>query len=68
MSISLTSLIIPKSFCSPGPPRGDVQFRSLVGVLRLSHKYEVPFLYRRALQYLEARFYFPSVLAYRDFY
>ncbi|KAJ7193180.1 hypothetical protein GGX14DRAFT_405794 [Mycena pura] len=39
--------------------------QEVVGVLRLSHKYEVGYLYRRALEHISRRLYFPSVEAYR---
>src|ERR1700743_1786119 len=48
------------------PPPEPVEFREVVGILRLSHKYDVGYLYRRALQHLSVRLYFPSVEAYRD--
>jgi hypothetical protein len=47
------------------PPPAPVQLHEVVGVLRLSHKYEVEYLYRRALERLSLRLYFPSIEAYR---
>ncbi|KAJ7200895.1 hypothetical protein GGX14DRAFT_571906 [Mycena pura] len=47
------------------PPPEPVQLQEVVGVLRLSHKYEVGYLYRRALEHLSRRLYFPSIEAYR---
>jgi hypothetical protein len=48
------------------PPPGPVQLHEIVGVLLLAHKYNVPYLYRRALEHISGQFYFPSVEAYRS--
>jgi hypothetical protein len=48
------------------PPPEPVEYRALGGILCLSHKYDVKYLHRRALQHLAVRLYFPSVEAYRS--
>ncbi|KAJ7197667.1 hypothetical protein GGX14DRAFT_574140 [Mycena pura] len=55
--------IIDSSFFMPPPE--PVQLTEVIGVLRLSHKYDVGYLYRRALEHLSRRLYFPSIEAYR---
>ncbi|KAJ7502119.1 hypothetical protein B0H11DRAFT_674790 [Mycena galericulata] len=46
------------------PPPAPVDLHDILGILRLSHKYDVPYLYRRALQHLSVR-YCPSLDEYR---
>jgi hypothetical protein len=35
------------------PPPSEVDFQDLLGILRLSHKYDVGYLYKRAISYIE---------------
>ncbi|KAF7364302.1 BTB domain-containing protein [Mycena sanguinolenta] len=35
------------------PPPNEVDFLAVLGILRLSHKYDVAYLYKRAISYLE---------------
>ncbi|KAJ7625763.1 hypothetical protein FB45DRAFT_1060393 [Roridomyces roridus] len=46
------------------PPPAVVQLDSIIAVLRLSHKYDVPYLHRRALKHLDAAY--PSELSAYD--
>ncbi|KAJ7625762.1 hypothetical protein FB45DRAFT_71718 [Roridomyces roridus] len=46
------------------PPPAVVQLDSVIAILRLSHKYDVPYLRRRALQHLDAAY--PSELSAYD--
>ncbi|KAJ7139133.1 hypothetical protein C8R44DRAFT_867297 [Mycena epipterygia] len=48
------------------PPPTNVYLEDFDGILRLSHKYDVPHLYRRALQHLSTLFHFTSVHDYRS--
>ncbi|KAJ7652469.1 hypothetical protein DFH06DRAFT_1206198 [Mycena polygramma] len=34
-------------------PPAEIDFRAVLGILRLSHKYDVPYLFRRAVRHLE---------------
>ncbi|KAJ7148517.1 hypothetical protein C8R43DRAFT_1009204 [Mycena crocata] len=43
--------IFDSSFFMPHP--AETKFETILGILRLSHKYDVPYLRRRALQHLE---------------
>ncbi|KAK7062386.1 BTB domain-containing protein [Favolaschia claudopus] len=38
------------------PPRSPVKFQVVIGVMRLAHKYDVQFLFRRALSHLDSIF------------
>ncbi|KAJ7166803.1 hypothetical protein C8R46DRAFT_1351066 [Mycena filopes] len=46
------------------PPPAECQFEHVLGILRLSHKYDVPYLRRRALEHLKSTF--PTHLAEYD--
>ncbi|KAF8193257.1 hypothetical protein K438DRAFT_2017820 [Mycena galopus ATCC 62051] len=46
------------------PPPEPAYFAEVVAILRLSHKYDVEYLHRRALQHLEVDFYRGSVKEY----
>ncbi|KAJ7768517.1 hypothetical protein B0H16DRAFT_1882338 [Mycena metata] len=46
------------------PPPAEIQFEHTLGILRLSNKYDVPYLRRRALDHLETTF--PAQLAQYD--
>ncbi|KAJ7604445.1 hypothetical protein DFH06DRAFT_1068569, partial [Mycena polygramma] len=35
------------------PPPGEIGFHAVLGILRLSHKYDVPYLFKRAILHLE---------------
>ncbi|KAJ7890381.1 hypothetical protein B0H13DRAFT_2531208 [Mycena leptocephala] len=35
------------------PPPAEIDFHAVLGILRLSHKYDVPYLFRRAILHLE---------------
>ncbi|KAJ7734365.1 hypothetical protein DFH07DRAFT_928503 [Mycena maculata] len=48
------------------PPPEPVYIYSALGILRLSHKYDVQYLFRRALRHLEVPLYFSSVGAFRE--
>ncbi|KAJ7694563.1 hypothetical protein B0H17DRAFT_1274796, partial [Mycena rosella] len=54
--------IFDSSFFMPLPAKPE--FEHIVGILRLSHKYDVPYLRRRALEHLESIY--PSSLAEYD--
>ncbi|KAJ6452331.1 hypothetical protein C8R47DRAFT_288782 [Mycena vitilis] len=36
------------------PPQASVEFEAVLGILRLAHKYDVVYLFKRALCHLEA--------------
>ncbi|KAJ7658533.1 hypothetical protein B0H17DRAFT_955167 [Mycena rosella] len=38
------------------PPPSPTEFNSVIGIMRLAHKYDVPYLFRRALCHLESVF------------
>ncbi|KAJ7496683.1 hypothetical protein FB451DRAFT_1208375 [Mycena latifolia] len=38
------------------PPPSPVDFAAIIGIMRLGHKYDVPYLFRRALNHLECVF------------
>jgi hypothetical protein len=46
------------------PPPEPVYFADVLAILRLSHKYDVGYLHRRALTHLSTEFYHPSVEEY----
>lgn len=46
------------------PPPNEVFMDDLLGVLRLSQKYAVPYLHRHALQHMATRYHFNSVHDY----
>ncbi|KAJ6451308.1 hypothetical protein C8R45DRAFT_883383 [Mycena sanguinolenta] len=46
--------IFDSSFFMPSPAATD--FSTIIGVMRLSHKYDVPYLFRRALSHLESMY------------
>ncbi|KAJ7362238.1 hypothetical protein DFH08DRAFT_1024151 [Mycena albidolilacea] len=46
------------------PPPEPVYFAGVLAILRLSHKYDVGYLHRRALTHLSTEFYHPSVEEY----
>ncbi|KAK7062370.1 BTB domain-containing protein [Favolaschia claudopus] len=50
------------------PPPAAVDYFMVVGILRLAHKYDVPYLFRRALCHLNSRYPtdFPSFLKRRE--
>ncbi|KAJ6456766.1 hypothetical protein C8R47DRAFT_996120, partial [Mycena vitilis] len=50
------------------PPPEVADIYVILGILRLSHKYNVQYLHRRALLHLEREFYLQSAQAYRDSY
>ncbi|KAJ7076735.1 hypothetical protein B0H15DRAFT_863240 [Mycena belliarum] len=51
--------ICNSSYFRPAPARVDPH--ALLGILRLSHKYDVRYLHQRALGHLECHFYFPPL-------
>ncbi|KAJ7445007.1 hypothetical protein B0H11DRAFT_436141 [Mycena galericulata] len=50
------------------PPPAVVETPVVLGILRLAHKYDVPYLYRRALSHLSERYFPLSVEEYRDYF
>ncbi|KAJ7452265.1 hypothetical protein FB451DRAFT_1565973 [Mycena latifolia] len=56
--------IFDSSFFMPAPEPVDLY--TVLGILRLSHKYDVQYLYRRALHHLQDPLWFSSIEAYRD--
>ncbi|KAJ7195193.1 hypothetical protein GGX14DRAFT_404110 [Mycena pura] len=56
--------IIDSSYFMP-PPK-PVQLSEVLGILLLSHKYDVGYLFCRALEHLSMQFYFPLAKAYRS--
>ncbi|KAJ7448948.1 hypothetical protein FB451DRAFT_1288199 [Mycena latifolia] len=56
--------IFDSSYFMPAPE--PIGIGAVLGILRLSHKYDVQYLYRRALGHLEPSFYFSSVTAFRS--
>ncbi|KAJ7186534.1 hypothetical protein C8R46DRAFT_879790 [Mycena filopes] len=54
----LRAIFYSDSFFLPAP--ADVDFRVVFGVLRMSHKYHVQFLYRRALDHVDGQWYRPT--------
>ncbi|KAJ7641258.1 hypothetical protein FB45DRAFT_899785, partial [Roridomyces roridus] len=42
--------VFDSSYCMPAPE--PIEFKAVLGILWLSHKYDVPYLFRRALQHL----------------
>lgn len=48
----LTSLTHTRLFSFFMPPPAEIKFEDAVGILRLAHKYDVPYLRRRALQHV----------------
>ncbi|KAF8193261.1 hypothetical protein K438DRAFT_1589597 [Mycena galopus ATCC 62051] len=54
--------IFDSSYFMPSPERA--YFTDVIAILRLSHKYDVEYLHRRALQHLEVDFYRGSVEEY----
>ncbi|KAJ6580485.1 hypothetical protein DFH09DRAFT_1440908 [Mycena vulgaris] len=47
------------------PAQAPVRLDAVVGILRLSYKYEISHLCRRALNHLSVRYYFTSIERYR---
>ncbi|KAJ7448950.1 hypothetical protein FB451DRAFT_758193 [Mycena latifolia] len=56
--------IFDSSYFMPAPE--PIEIGVVLGILRLSDKYDVQYLYRRALGHLERGYYFSSVAAFRD--
>ncbi|KAJ7105694.1 hypothetical protein C8R44DRAFT_987631 [Mycena epipterygia] len=48
------------------PPPAPIDFDHLIGILRLSHKYDIQYLHRRALKHLALRCYRASVDDWRN--
>ncbi|KAJ7433476.1 hypothetical protein FB451DRAFT_1313889 [Mycena latifolia] len=48
------------------PPPEPVQLHTVLGILRLSHKYDIQYLFRRAVLHLSARFFPASAADYRS--
>ncbi|KAJ6502953.1 hypothetical protein C8R47DRAFT_1039465 [Mycena vitilis] len=56
--------IFDSSYFMPPPDTADIH--DILGILRLSHKYDVQYLHRRALRHLEGQLYFQSIQAFRN--
>ncbi|KAJ7731802.1 hypothetical protein DFH07DRAFT_700312, partial [Mycena maculata] len=59
----LLRAIFDSSYFMPPPER--VCLDVILGILRLSHKYDIEYLHRRALSHLSLEYYFTSVDQYR---
>ncbi|KAJ7453893.1 hypothetical protein FB451DRAFT_1100212 [Mycena latifolia] len=59
----LRAIFDSSDFASAPEP---VKLDALLGILRLSHKYDVQYLFRRALRHLEVSLYFSSLQDFQD--
>ncbi|KAJ7089924.1 hypothetical protein C8R44DRAFT_544227, partial [Mycena epipterygia] len=60
----LLRAIFDSSYFMPPPERARLE--DVLGILRLSHKYDIQYLHRRALNHLSGLYFPPSVQAYRS--
>ncbi|KAJ7244821.1 hypothetical protein C8J57DRAFT_1082787, partial [Mycena rebaudengoi] len=64
VEVFLPAIFDSSSYLMPPPEYGELHI--LLGVLRLSHKYDVQYLFRRALSHLARAYYASSLAEYLD--